>query len=59
LTQSNITAAVESGKDTIAGVVDWLRNELRQFPIFEPSSSTGGTAELLFAGPIFYFQKRA
>jgi ubiquinone/menaquinone biosynthesis C-methylase UbiE len=59
LTHSNITAAVESGKDTVAGVVDWLRNEWRQFTIFEPSSSTGGTAEFLFAGPIFYFQRRA
>jgi hypothetical protein len=55
----NIEAALQSGKDTISGVVGWLGNEWKQFGIFEPDSSTGGTAEFLFVGPIFYFQRTA
>jgi ubiquinone/menaquinone biosynthesis C-methylase UbiE len=59
LTHSNIEAALQSGKDTISGVVGWLRNEWKRFSILEPDSSTGGTAEFLFMGPIFYFQRMA
>lgn len=59
LTHSNIEAALQSGNETISGAVGWLRNELKRFRVFEPDSSTGGTAEFLFKGPIFYFQRGA
>lgn len=59
LTHSNVTDAVERGEDTISGVVGWLRDEWKQFLVLEADSSTGGTAEFFFAGPIFYFQRRA
>jgi hypothetical protein len=51
VTQSNVIAAVEGGRESITDVREWLREGTA--PLF----GTRTEASFLFAGPIWYLRK--
>ncbi|HYJ47058.1 MAG TPA: hypothetical protein VEV81_10630, partial [Pyrinomonadaceae bacterium] len=53
VTQSNITAAVEYGREKIEAVRDWLTQGI------EPLYGDTGEASFLFQGPVWYLEKLA
>ncbi len=53
MTQSNVIAAVEGGRDEIDDVARWLTESTGGF------FNSSGECEFLFSGPIFYLQRAA